>query len=73
MEDFRVILILDLEVVGGELVDGEVGAADGALVRDDVGSLGNSAGQDVVHVGFVGLGHMDMIISKYLVNNPLSY
>lgn len=55
--DVGVLLILDLEVVGGELLDGEVGGADGALVGDDVGSLRHAAVQDVVHVGFVCCSH----------------
>lgn len=43
--DVGVLLILELEVVGGELVDGKVGSADGALVADDIGSLSDSASQ----------------------------
>ena len=69
--DVGVLLILDLEVVGGELLDGEVGAADGTLVADDVGSLGYSTVQQVVNVGLVCFSHLDMII-KYLPPLKLS-
>lgn len=55
--DIGVLLILDFEVVGGELLDGEVGGADRALVRDDVRRLRHAAVQDVVHVGFVRFSH----------------
>jgi hypothetical protein len=55
--DVGVLLILNLEVVGWELSDGEVGGADGSLVADDVGSLSDSSGEDVVDVGLISLGH----------------
>lgn len=58
--DVGVFLILDLEVVRGELGDREVGATDSPLVADDVGGLGDLAVQKVVHVGFVSL-HDQMI------------
>lgn len=57
MLDVRILLILDLEVIGGELGDGEVGGADGSLLADDVGSLSNSSSEDVVDVGLISLGH----------------
>ena len=56
--DVGVLLILELEVVGREDLDGKVGAADGALVADDVGSLGHAAVQQVVNVGLVGCSHL---------------
>ena len=48
-----VLVVNQIELVAGEFLDGEVGAADCAFPGEDVGGFGDSAGQDVVNVGLV--------------------
>jgi hypothetical protein len=62
-----VLLILQLEVVGREDLDGQVGSADGALVTDDVGCLSHSAVGDVVKVRLVCCHGYDNLISEGLI------
>lgn len=52
---FLVLVILVLEVVAGELLDGQVGGADYTLLAQDVRGLGHAPVGDVVCVLFIPL------------------
>lgn len=49
--DIWIVFIFKLELVGWELLDGKVGAADGALVGKDIGSFSRSSVEDVINIG----------------------
>ena len=65
-----VVFILEVELIGGELLDRQVGGQEGSVVGHDVGSLCYSASGHVVDVGFVCLSHRYDI--NILVNQKLS-
>ena len=55
--DVGVLLIFELEIVGGEDLYGEVGSADGSAFGDEVGGLGDASCRYVIDVLFVNLSH----------------
>jgi hypothetical protein len=56
VEDIRVFLILNFEVVAGELLYGQV-SGELTILRDDEGSLSNPIGHDALHIGLTGIKH----------------
>lgn len=59
-------IVFQIEVVLGQLLDGEVSGANGTFFGKNVGSFSNTSGKDVVDVGFVSF-HL-FFEKRYIIN-----
>ena len=55
--DIGIFLILELEVVLGELLDGQVGGKDSTIMGKKVGSFSHSSVGQVFKVGLISVSH----------------